>query len=82
MTHYEGQERRKQQDMDHDLLIKIDANLEHFLKEFKEHVSCNKENFGEHHKRLSSIEKSWWKVCGALSAVIVLLDVMAKFVLK
>ena len=82
MTPYKGPERRNVTNSDHDLLIKIDGNMETFIASFKEHVKDDKENFAKMDVRQSNIEKSWFKACGALSVIVIFVEVILKVIFK
>ena len=79
---YNGPERRSQSQADHDLLIKIDANIDNFIKNFNAHVDSDEKNFGEQDKRLKEIEKSFWKGCGAVSLLVIAAEFMIKAFIK
>lgn len=63
---WDGHERRKNGARDHDLLIRIDSNLDGLVENFKEHIGEDKEFFHEHDKRLKSVERIIWCAIGMI----------------
>ena len=56
---------------DHDLLIRIETKLDRALGDL-----------GDIDKRVTSLEKGYWKVVGAVGGVVVIGDVIIKWIFK
>lgn len=75
---WDGKERRKVTDNDHDILIRIDANLTNHINLVSRHVQEDEDRFSKVEKDLQFHNKI---VYGALG-VIVFLQIVSKFLIK
>ena len=66
---WDGKNRRINGGRDHDVLIRIDANLENFIRRFDEHEIKDMQDFGKVEKRLSTLERAYWVAIGVLIVV-------------
>jgi hypothetical protein len=73
MNEWNGEERRSS-NKDHDLLTKIDANIENFMRRFDDHLEEDKEKFAELTKGQAKIQ---WYIAVGCGIIITL-----KFLLK
>jgi len=64
---WEGTERRKGGTKDHDLLIRIDANVTTFMDQFDKHEADNKLDFKTLFSRTGTTQKFMWLIAGALA---------------
>jgi hypothetical protein len=82
---WDGRERRKVAMTDHDLLIKIDANLNNLCENFRthktdfiQHTLDDKICQGENDDRFKKIEAIIWRCAGGLTVIVILLKFMFK----
>ena len=75
---YEGTERRVNKRYEHDLLIRIDANLTNFLDRFEKHEKADNEIYVGFGKRISLLEKAVWTFIGAVTLFAFVLKIMNK----
>ena len=76
MAPWDGKERRVNNNADHDLLTRIDTNLDNYLNQFKEHkgefsvhLEDDKGNFGKIDKELTTIQKFIWVATGIIVCI-------------
>ena len=62
---------------DHDLLTRIDANLEAFMNKVNEHIKEDKIAFEKLDKKVDSNSRIIWMAIGALSLMSVLIKLVA-----
>ena len=67
MNGWDGPERRNGGSRDHDLLIRIDANVTTFMERFDKHELDNKADFKTLFVRTGTIQKFMWLIVGALT---------------
>ncbi len=77
MTKWDGIERRKgcMSGDDHDLLIKINQNIENLLTNFQTHCISDMSTFKESKARISNLERIVWMGLGALAVLNILLKI-------
>lgn len=75
---WDGIERRDKGGSDHDVLIRIDANLKNFLENFHAHVEEDKNNFDNQGKRIWKLEKAYWIGVGIIIVVNILLGILTR----
>lgn len=63
MSEWKGEERRDNE-RDHDVLTRIDANLSNFMKRFEEHAADDEKNFQNLFDRMGKIERIVWMAIG------------------
>ena len=63
---------------DHDLLTRIDANLEAFMKKVDDHIREDKSDFEKLEKKVDGNSRIIWMAIGALSLVSVLIKLVVK----
>lgn len=68
-------------DHDHDLLIRIDSNLNNFMLKFAEHVIEDKTNFDYVTKKMFNFERILWIGLGVFIAVEFGIKIAEKFLL-
>lgn len=69
MIEYSGEERRKMHN-DHDLLIKIDANLGNLIKSVNDHVNQDTVNFKKLDDKIAILNKGLWVSIGGAAVII------------
>lgn len=74
-NNYDGSDRRKQNDKDHDLLLTINSKLNNFIDVFDGHAKFNQDVHDDHESRLRFLEKGYWVGIGALA----ILQIFLKF---
>ena len=62
---------------DHDLLTRIDANLEAFVKKVDDHIKEDKSSFEKLEKKVEGNSRFIWVAIGALSLMSVLIKLVA-----
>ena len=72
MSDWDGKERRQNQS-DHDILIRIDANLKTHLSKCDEKCRENEKHFDKHSKRIGTLEKAYWVGIGAIAVIQIIL---------
>jgi len=72
---WNGEERRKVNQRDHDLLTRIDANLANFMKKFEEHVDNDTRIEREIRNDVKWLQRIAWMGFGAYT----LINVLGKF---
>lgn len=73
---WDGQERRKDVIVDHDLLIKIDTNLMHLIDSYANHVQDDKKSFDKIDKRMDIAEKLLYGCVGIFVFVQLIIKVI------
>lgn len=66
---WDGVNKRNDDKQDHDLLIRIDQNLENLIKIFHEHVLKDEDSFKKLEERANRLEKALWIAIGIILAV-------------
>ena len=66
MTPYNGPERRNGGGEDHDVLTRIDVNLQNFMKQFEEHIQDDKRIFKEINSKIDKHERIAYMFLGAV----------------
>lgn len=74
----EGADRRKVDDRDHDLLIRIDENMKNMMTNYQLHTTQDATEFAKNDIRLSNLEKSYWKVMGGVAVVVFIAQIILK----
>lgn len=73
---WDGIERRKHAQEDHDLLIEIHTYSKSMIESFKNHVATDLKQFEDTNSRISKIERWMYGCIGGLAA----LEVLLKFI--
>ena len=71
---WDGLERRKHAQQDHDLLIEIHTNTKNMLENFKSHVAMDFKQFEEVNRSIRVFEKWVWGCAGGLAVLQVILN--------
>lgn len=71
---WDGDERRKFDRTDHDVLTRIDVNLSNFMKRFDEHVLEDNGHFDRLYKKTSATNKYIWMAMGGMTVIIFILE--------
>lgn len=71
-------ERRKNEQDNRDMLIRIDANLTALLNSFASHIADDKEIFKEQNRKLEFLQSGYWMTIGA----IVVVELVFKFFIR
>lgn len=70
MNHpYDGEDRRKQERDDHDMLTRIDANLSNFMSRFDAHTKSDDEHLNRLYAKTGNLEKRVWMATGAIIVI-------------
>ena len=72
---WDGVDRRNKMD-DHDLLLRIDTNLNSLMKLHEDHLKEDKEIFSKHDNRLNFLEKMMYAGLG----IITFIEIISKFI--
>ncbi len=71
---YHGEERR-QDDRDHDILIRIDQNMKNLSANFKDHKKENDEHHQTFFNRIGNNQKAIWLIFGGILVIEALLQI-------
>ena len=66
---WDGTERRKMSQDDHDLLTRIDANLLNFMDSFHAHIKEDEKLFSQLKKKTDNHDKFIWGVIAIVGAI-------------
>ena len=76
MTSWDGKTERRNGGDHHDLLIRIDTNLNNFIKRFDDHEKEDDSKFEKMDRKVSIMERGFYAVGG----VIIFIEIIYKFI--
>jgi len=76
MTSWDGGDRRKNGQEDHDLLIEINTNVKNFMQAFEAHLIQDARDFEKQNLRIGYLEKVFYCCTGIIIAVEFLIKLM------
>lgn len=67
---------------DHDLLIRMDTNMENLTRKVEQHITEVKQQFADQNIRIALLERGYWIGIGILTVVNLVFIIIAKMVVK